>query len=208
MKMGLLLLLSMLVVYNASAQLLGGFFNQSKTQVKYYLEQIAALKAYKSVLKTGYNVVRDGAGLISDIKDGDFGLHKDYFSSLYTVSSRVSHYSKVKAIYEMESEISKATSRIAPYLSILPDSTSGNLRSMLCTGAESAARELDELLLILEDGRSGMTEDARLEAIDRIHVQVQRLYSYQIRLLQHIYAFREYYRQRQADLGRFRKIFD
>lgn len=208
MKMGLLLIFFFLVGYSASAQLLGGIFSQNKTQVKYYLEQIAALKAYKGVLKTGYSVVKDGAGLISDIRSGEFSLHKNYFNSLSAVSTRVSRYSRAKAVYEMVSEISRGTWRIGPYLSPLPDSTSETLRDMLRSGSESASRELDELLLIIEDGQTEMTEDARLQAIDWIYFQVQRLYGYQMQLLRSIYALSEHYRGRQADIDRYKKIFD
>lgn len=208
MKMSLLVTLLLLMALTSSGQFLGGIFSQNKTELKYYLAQITALKAYKGVLKTGYNVVKDGSGLIRDIKNGEFSLHKNYFNSLSSVSARVSRYPKAEAIFKMESDITVIASRVGPYLSQMPEDKTTELRSMLRSCSEAAAIELDELLLILDTGETEMTEDARLQAIDRIYLQVQRLYGGQLQLLRHAYALSEYYRRQQQDIFRYKKIRD
>jgi len=65
-----------------SAQTFGEWFRQKKTQTEYLVQQIAALQVYKGYLKAGYNVVSGGLHLIKDVREGEFDLHKKYFTDL------------------------------------------------------------------------------------------------------------------------------
>jgi hypothetical protein len=59
----------------SQGQFLGGFFSQKQTELKYYLQQIAALKLYAGFLEKGYSIAREGLTVIAEIKNGEFNLH-------------------------------------------------------------------------------------------------------------------------------------
>ena len=59
----------------------GGVFSQKETQIEYLLTQIAGLQIYIELAQKGYAIYKDGLDLITDIKDGEFSLHRDYFGS-------------------------------------------------------------------------------------------------------------------------------
>lgn len=83
--LGLVFLL-LFVGTNAFGQTWGEFFSQKKTQKKYLLEQLVALKMYAGYLKKGYDIVGSGIGTVWDIKNGEFSLHSTFFSSLKSVN--------------------------------------------------------------------------------------------------------------------------
>ncbi len=64
----------------ANGQTFGEWFRQKKTQIKYLLERIAQLQVQIELLKKGYKIVDNGLRTIHQIKDGEFNLHKDFFS--------------------------------------------------------------------------------------------------------------------------------
>jgi hypothetical protein len=74
------------------------WFRQKKTQLKYLLQQIAALKVYLGYLKDGYDITKKGLNIIGDIKDGNFNSHSEYFGSLKLVNNSIKNSSKVASI--------------------------------------------------------------------------------------------------------------
>jgi hypothetical protein len=67
---------------SSSAQTADEWLRQRSTQIRYLAKQIAGLEIYIQLLRDGYSIVSDGCTIISDLKTGDFNLHKDYFHSL------------------------------------------------------------------------------------------------------------------------------
>ena len=57
-----------------------GMETSKKTQKKYLLQQIAALKVYISYAKKGYNIVSSGINTIRDIKKGELNLHNNFYN--------------------------------------------------------------------------------------------------------------------------------
>lgn len=206
MKSVLLFIVLALLLNRANGQFLGGFFNQKSTQTKYMLEQIAAFKVYAGYLNQGYNIVKDGTGLIGDLKNGEFSLHKGYFNSLAGVSPAVRKYPKVPAIYALQSEMADDQEAATRMLPALTPGQADQLRRTLSGIRASSALELDELLLILEDGNTEMTEDARLQAIDRIYSRVQQMYAYQKRLLKSTASLVQALQQKRIDNALYKKL--
>src|SRR4051812_40101385 len=98
MKLLLLFLAMLLISTVCNAQTWDEWFRQRKTQIKYLEEQIIALQVYGSYLQAGYKIVQGGLSTIHDIKNGDFNIHKDYFSSLKHVNASIMHNSKTVGV--------------------------------------------------------------------------------------------------------------
>src|SRR5690349_4960560 len=89
----------------ANAQTFNEWFRQKKTQKKYLLQQIAALKVYLDYLKKGYKIVDKGLTIVGDIKQGKFDLDIEYLESLANVNSAVSGSAKVAGIIAYQKRI-------------------------------------------------------------------------------------------------------
>jgi len=166
------MILVMLISGTVNAQTWSEWFSQKKTQQKYLLEQVAALKLYAGYLKKGYDIGRSGLTFIKDASKGEFDMHGAFFSSLRAVSPEIRNNVKVAEIIQMQIDVSKAfhalrdvnglTAQNIAYL----DLVSSNL-------LDECLKDTEELLLIITSGRAELTDDERLVRINRLHVQMQ-----------------------------------
>lgn len=158
-----------LILFSVEAK--AQIFNQNGTQKKYLLDQIAALQVYKDYLQKGYSITKNGTGTISSIKNGDLGLHTAYYDSLSTVSARVRNYPKVKAIITLQKQIvsghEKAASKIAG--SKLTATEKNSYNTIYKNILQQSAADLEELQLVITNGKLKMSDDERLLHIDRLY---------------------------------------
>lgn len=62
-----------------TAQTLDEWLRPKKTQLEYLAGHLVSLKLYSDALQEGYLLFRQGSELISDVNNGEFSLHKNYF---------------------------------------------------------------------------------------------------------------------------------
>jgi len=148
------------------------WFKQKKTQIEYYLKQIAALKVYTDYLQKGYGIAKDGTKLINDIKHGDFNLHNGYFNSLKSVSPAVRNYSKVASIISDQIAIQKLFRKLITYCNHVDQLTPSEkeyIRSVYSHLNVESGKDIDELTLVITSGELEMKEDERLKKIDQLY---------------------------------------
>lgn len=95
-----------------NAQTFNEWFRQKKTQKKYLVQQIAALKVYLKYLKQGYKIVDKGLNLVGEIKDRNFHSHKTYFESLRDVNSVVANSGNISSLIFYEEMVIKHASKM------------------------------------------------------------------------------------------------
>lgn len=140
---------------------------------------IAKLKQMKNVLtqfKDAYQILNNGYSRIKNISKDDYNIHKGYLDGLLNVSPTVRNYSRVATIiqyqYYLVSENRKAYARF---------SSSGNFRPQELAYMSrvynnllnQSLNNLQELTTILSSGKTRMSDDERLEAIDRIYFDME-----------------------------------
>lgn len=175
----------------ASAQTWGEWFNQKSTQRKYLIQQIAALKVYTEFLRKGYTVVKDGTGLIRDIKNGDFNLHKDYFGGLKTVNPAIKRYDKVEDIVVMHALMLQERQATLATAADSKRFSSEEIRALLKLYAalsDEAGKDLDELLMVAEDGTLELSDDERIKRIEQLYTRMQTKLIFQRKLNKNIIA--------------------
>lgn len=159
----------------ANAQTWNEWFRQKKTQKRYLIQQIAALKVYLNYLKEGYDVAKKGLGMIGDIKDGNFYDHSTYFESLLLVKPTIHESQKVGLIVVLQRQIlnefaqlqkdcgkdGKVTKEELNYIN--------DVRSNMLEQCEDSITELNK---IVSDNSSQLTDDERLERIDLIYEEI------------------------------------
>lgn len=164
----LLLLVLFIGIKQGYAQTWNEFFRQKKTQQKYLLEQIAALKIYTDYLKKGYELVNGGLNTIKNITNGEFGLHDAFISGLKKVSPVVKNNAKVAEIIQMQLSINRAFNALkaAPNLTLSNLAYIAEVRENLW---DDSLRDLEELLMVVTSGKMEMNDSERIMRLERIY---------------------------------------
>ncbi|RQO77732.1 hypothetical protein DBR40_07090 [Pedobacter sp. KBW01] len=161
----------------AYGQTFGEFFNQKKTQRKYFAEQLAAIQLYAGYLKKGYEIGRDGIQAVRDITNGEFGLHELFISSLSKVSPVISRHKKVAEVIAMQLEMVSVFRSLAK-LDKLEPMTLAYIASVGGSMLESSLSDIDVLMVIITSGKLELDEEERLMRLDDLHRSVEEKYHF------------------------------
>jgi hypothetical protein len=157
------------------AQNLNEWVRQKKTQIRYLVEQVAALQVYIELGQQGYAIYRDGLEVIGDIEDGEFNLHKDYFASLSAVNPHVSGSHEVEEIMLWNKQVQIFRQRI-DRLDVGSATASG--RQLFATLAQKSTDHAAQVQLLIADGNYQLKDEERFEQIAGVHRQMRQLYGF------------------------------
>ena len=161
------------------AQTFDEWFRQKATQKKYLFQQIAALKVYLYYVQKGYAFAQKGLTTISHIKQGDFDLHRDFFSSLKGVNPKINSFARIADIVALQLKV------VQVYTAIRKQVNNDNL---------FGKREMDYIFKVFENVLSDcsgilmdltavvtannleMKDDERLKRIDALYTNMQDAY--------------------------------
>lgn len=151
-----------------SAQTWAEWFKQKKTQKRYLLEQIAALKIYGDYLKKGYQIVDGGLSVVRDITRGEFSLHGAFISSLKKVSPAIRNDVRVAEIIALQIQILGSFSEVkaGEYLSAADLAYIGLVQGSVTL---DCFNDLEELLLVVTSGKLEMSDDERLKRLAAVY---------------------------------------
>lgn len=151
------------------------WFRQKKTQRRYLVNQIAALKTYARYMKKGYDIAQKGLTAIADIKNGTHNLDKDYFNSLKEVKPFIRNSPKAYDILASQQRILRDMRRLRNDARLDENFTGEEIayidavyRKMLSESSDA----VDELTLVLTTGETEMKDDERLERLDKVHEEM------------------------------------
>lgn len=199
-SLAVLLLVVALCCTQARAQTWGEWFRQKKTQKKYLLEQIAALKVYSGYLKKGYELTRKGTGLIRDIKNGEFSLHRTFFDGLKLVSPLVKNDMRIPEIISLQLDILEAFEglTIAEGLSAQQHSYVGEVKTKVL---EDWRDDLAELILVITSGKLEMSDPERLKRLAALHEALLDRFAFVRQFSEEIQMLIRYRKKKEAELG-------
>jgi len=139
-------------------------------------QKLAQLKSILSNMKKGYDIVSKGYGAIKDISEGNFSLHDAFLSGLLAVSPAVKNYRRVADIIDCQRRIVKEYRtaydrfRTDPHFQPAELSYMGKVYANLFN---QSIHNLDELAMVVTAGKLRMSDDERLQAIDRIFADTE-----------------------------------
>lgn len=145
-------------------------------QLALNIEKLAQLKQVLANMKQGYQLIFTGYSRIKDITEGNFNLHDAFLNGLLQVSPEIARFSKAADIIltqrSLISEYKAAFGQFKAGGRFSPDEIQylGNVYSNLLKRSE---QQLDELNMILTSGRLRMSDDERLQAVNRIYEDMQ-----------------------------------
>ena len=173
-KINLLLLIAGLIVSSqaAQAQTWDEWFSQGWAQHEYDRRQIYALWPLLNKVSEGLQVVGKGLTTISDITNGELNLHRNFFDSRTGVNPAVNNaldfievvwfqnsiIRQMKEVYERCRHDNNFSAEEILYIERV------HRNFLVLTGAN-----ISELLKILRPGDLSMSDDERMEQLNRIY---------------------------------------
>ena len=158
---------------------LSGPVEAQSTEIKQLLlnvEKLAQLKKILSNMKKGYEIVSNGYNAIKDISKGNFNLHDAFLDGLMQVSPTVRKYKKIGEIISFQTQLVKE------YKSAFRRFEASNLfnaneikymGNVYTNLFNKSLQNLDELTMVITAGKLRMSDDERLNAIDRMYIDMR-----------------------------------
>ena len=149
----------------------GNMYAQAK-QREELLKQILALKVYIGYAQKGYSIAKKGLNTIGDFKQGDLDLHLDYFNSLNAINPNIKNYAIVAKIILLQVNILKSYSHTMRYVNqndLFHGDELAYVKRVLDRLLKDCDTTVDELTVVLTQGKLELKDDERLERIDILY---------------------------------------
>jgi hypothetical protein len=139
-------------------------------------EKLTQLKNILSDMKKGYTIVSKGYTTIKDISQGNFNLHEAFIDGLMVVNPAIKKYKRVADIISYQKSIVKeyksAFVRFKQSGNFSPEEIDylGKVYGQLFN---KSVQNLDELATVVTSSKLSMSDDERLQTIDRIFADTE-----------------------------------
>jgi hypothetical protein len=162
----------------ACSQIAQEWLDQKNTQLKYLAQQSAANKVYIEYVQKGYKIAKEGLATIGSIKDGHLKIDADFFRSLKEVNTKIFNDPSLVALYgnyHRFHQTIRGSLKVIQNNDMLTADESSLLQKTLSRLTERIILSKLELEQLLTDYELEMTDNARLERIDRVKDNVSEL---------------------------------
>lgn len=155
--------------------------SQEVKQLQLNIEKLAQLKLMLSHMKTGYQVLSKGYSAISSISQGNFNLHKTFLDGLLQVSPAVRNYKRIADIISFQLRLVKESKAALQSFRTNKQFRLSEIEYLVKVYGNllnESLKTLDALVMILTAGKLRMSDDERLQAIDKIYDEVMEQYGF------------------------------
>lgn len=134
-------------------------------------EKLTQMKNILSDMKKGYEIISHGYNSVKNIASGNFNLHETFIDGLLLVNPEIKKYKRVADIIAYQKDI---LSEYKSAYSRFKNADTFNQKELDYLGKvykqlnNQSIDNLDELTTILTSSKLRMSDDERLQAIDRI----------------------------------------
>lgn len=150
--------------------------SQEIQQLILNIEKLAQFKKILSDMKKGYEILSGGYKAVKDLSQGNFSLHKTFLDALMQVSPTVKNYKRVGDIVNYQLLLMKESKSSLNRFLKSDSFTAAEINyfeKVYSNLAKGSLRNLDELTTIVTADKLRMSDDERLEAIDKIYIDMQ-----------------------------------
>jgi hypothetical protein len=145
------------------------------------VEKLVQLKSILKQVYDGYEILHKGYTSIRDISEGNFNIHKVFLDGLMQVSPAVRNYGRVGEIISYQVKIvSEYRSAFNQFRQSMQFTVAelDQLSKVYARLLTSSVETLDELAMVITGGKMRMSDDERLQAIDRCYNKIVDQYSF------------------------------
>jgi hypothetical protein len=172
---GVIVLLLSATATQTKAQTFDEWFQQGKTQIKYLVQQIAALNTCETSLRQGYNMARNEWGSIKNWKSSEFSLHQGYYNSLSQVNPQVKNSTDLTTIQSEQQSIISQFNDLGGLNGLTPQEQT-YIQSVQQKLLDELNKDLDELQTVLTPGQLVMSDDERIKRINKVTAAIRDKY--------------------------------
>ena len=166
-------LVSLLLLMAAT---LGKAQSTEAQQLLLNVEKLSQLKNILEDMKKGYQIVSEGYSKIKNIAQGNFSLHEVFLDGLLLVNPEIRKYQRVADIISDQKELMSEYKEAYKRLQASGNFNAGEIRYL--SGVydnliDHSVQNLDDLATVITSSQLRMSDDERLQAIDRIFEDTQ-----------------------------------
>lgn len=181
MKTFIAIIILVISVTECCAQTFAEWFKQKTTQKKYLIQQIAAFQMYLGHVQDGYSIAQKGISAISNIKKGDFNLHRNFFGSLKSINPTIRNFTKVADISAFQIAIIKIYKNTYKQVQASQLFNAGEVDyifKVFTNLLSDCTNIIGEMINVTTDGELVMKDDERLNRIDALYSSMQDNYTF------------------------------
>jgi hypothetical protein len=168
-------MIAMLVFGSGFAQ------TQEATQLILNYEKLKQLEEILDNMYKGYKILTQGYNRIKDIAEGNFELHQVFLDGLFAVNPSVAKYKRIPDIIRYQSllmkEYRRAFNRFKNDPNLTPDEVR-YLEKVYSYLVDQSLKNLEELAMIITANKLRMSDDERIQSIDRIYFDIENKLSF------------------------------
>ena len=150
--------------------------SQEMQQLVLNIEKLTQFKQILKDMKNGYRILNGGYNTIKDLSQGNFSLHKTFIDGLMQVSPIVRKYKRIGAIANYQMLLVKEYKddlKRFKNSSLFNEKEIQYIEKVYANLFKQSLRNLDELTMVVTANKLRMSDDERLESIDRIYLDMQ-----------------------------------
>lgn len=153
-------------------------------EVQQLLLNIEKLAQFKKILQNmcdGYKLLNKGYTAVKNISEGNFNIHKTFLDGLMQVSPAVKKYKRIADIISYQLRIAKEYKLACNMFKEEKQFTIEEidyLGKVYINLFNESLKSLDELAMVITSGKLRMSDDERLQAIDKIYLSVEEQYTF------------------------------
>ncbi len=160
----------------ASFSIMSQAQSQEAAQLILNYEKLQQLEKILDNMYKGYKILTKGYNTIKDIAEGNFNLHKAFLDALFAVNRSVRNYKRIPYIIQYQQYLVKEYKRAFNRFKNDPNLTVREIKYLENVYGhlfKQSLRNLDELLMIVTASKLRMSDEERLQAIDRIYLDME-----------------------------------
>ena len=154
---------------------------QEAAQLLLNVEKLKQLEEILDNMYKGYKILTTGYNRIKNIAEGNYTLHQVFLNGLFMVNPSVAKYKRIPIIIRYQSmlmeEYKRAFRRFSNDENLTPDEVI-YLERVYSYLVKQSLRNLEELTMIITANKLRMSDDERIQAIDRIYFDIENKLSF------------------------------
>jgi hypothetical protein len=154
---------------------------QEATQLLLNYEKLKQLEEILDNMYKGYKILTQGYNRVKDIAEGNYTLQEVFLDGLFAVNPSVAKYKRIPDIIRYQSLLMKEYRRAFNRFKDDPNLTPDEIRYLEKVYAylvKQSLRNLEELTMIVTANKLRMSDDERIQSIDRIYLDIENKLSF------------------------------
>ena len=149
---------------------------QEAVQLALNYEKLKQLEEILDNMYKGYKILSDGYNRVKNIAEGNYKLHQVFLDGLFAVNPAVRNYKRVADIISYQQMLLKEYRRAYDRFKRDPNFSQDELRYMENVYGylvKQSLKNLEELAMIVTAAKLRMSDDERIQRIDRIYEDME-----------------------------------